>query len=98
MVQKARVGEVIIAESATTQRLDGYVYFPPETVRWDLLEDSPRTSVCHWKGVASYYDVVLDGERLPAAAWTYRSPSPAAEGIRGHVAFWHGVKVEKVST
>lgn len=89
----AKVGDVVIAESETTQRVDGYEYFPPDTVRWEFLQPSAHTSVCPWKGVATYYDVVVDGRRLAAAAWTYETPKPAAESIRGHVGFWRGVSV-----
>lgn len=81
--------------SPVKRRVDGHEYFPPEAVNWDLLEDSERTSVCPWKGTANYYDVVADGERYPAAAWSYRSPSDAARHIAGHVAFWRGVRVVK---
>lgn len=93
--RRAVVDEKVVAETAETQRIEGYDYFPPESVDWDLLEASDRTSVCPWKGVASYYDVVVDGQRLPGAAWSYKTPSPAAEHIKGHVAFWRGVKVVK---
>lgn len=93
--RRAVAGDTVVAEADETQRVDGYEYFPPEAVNWDLLEDSERTSVCHWKGVASYYDVVADGERYPAAAWSYRNPSDAAGHIAGHVAFWRGVMVVK---
>jgi len=91
--RRALVGETTIAEAADTQRVDGYEYFPPDAVRWEFLEPSERTSVCAWKGVANYYDVIVDGDRLPAAAWTYKTPSAAANHIGGHVAFWRGVRV-----
>jgi uncharacterized protein (DUF427 family) len=51
--------------------------------------------VCPWKGQASYYDIVVDGEVNRAAAWYYSDPRPAAEAIRGRVAFWHGVRVQR---
>jgi uncharacterized protein (DUF427 family) len=89
----AVVGESVVAESPDTQRVEGNHYFPPETVNWEFLEPSNQTSVCPWKGVASYYDVIVDGKRLPAAAWTYETPSDAAQHIGGYVAFWRGVKV-----
>ena len=92
-VRRAVVDEAVIAEAGETQRVDGYDYFPPETVNWDLLEPTDRTSVCPWKGVASYYDVVVNGQRMPAAAWSYKTPSDAAGHIKGHVAFWRGVTV-----
>lgn len=92
-VQCAVVGETVVAESKETQRVEGNHYFPPDSVNWDLLQPSDQTSVCPWKGVARYYDVVVGDKRLPAAAWTYETPSDAAQHIAGHLAFWHGVKV-----
>ena len=47
-----------------------------------------------WKGVASYYDVVVNGETNRDAAWYYPDPKTAAANIKGHVAFWRGVQVE----
>ena len=64
-------------------------YFPPDSVIPGALAPSDRTSFCEWKGVASYFDVVgPDGQRAPAAAWTYRDPNPAFELLRDHVAFY----------
>lgn len=91
----AMVGDSVIAESSATRGVEGNRYFPPDSVNWELLEPSEKTTVCHWKGVANYFDVVVDGDRLPAAAWTYKTPSSAAEHIKDHVAFWRGVKVVK---
>jgi uncharacterized protein (DUF427 family) len=51
--------------------------------------------VCGWKGTASYYDVVVDGETNRDAAWYYPAPKPAAEEIAGYVAFWKGVEIEE---
>ena len=49
---------------------------------------------CPWKGTASYYSLLVDGELNPDAVWTYPDPKPEAEMVRGRVAFWKGVKVE----
>ena len=92
--RRARCDDVVVARSTATQSVDGYEYFPPEDVNWDVLEETGATSVCYWKGQARYYDVVVGPKRLARAAWTYPEPSPAAEHIRGHVAFWRGVQVE----
>lgn len=89
--------DVVVAEAPRTTTVDGHEYFPPDAVDWSHLEPTGRTSVCHWKGVATYYDVVDGDRRLPAAAWTYADPSPAARNIQGHVAFWRGVKVRSAS-
>jgi uncharacterized protein (DUF427 family) len=86
----------VIARSPTTTTVDGYEYFPTDTVSWERLERSERTSVCPWKGVATYYDVVVGDRRLEGAAWVYENPKPAADHIRGQVAFWQGVAVEAV--
>lgn len=85
----------VIAESERTVTVEGNHYFPPDDVNREHLEPSPRHSVCFWKGQASYYDVVVDGERNSAAAWYYPHPSPAARGIKDHVAFRHGIKVRR---
>jgi uncharacterized protein (DUF427 family) len=86
-------GEVI-AESDDTLVVEGNHYFPPDSVRRDALRESDTTSICPWKGKASYYTVVVDGEENRDAAWYYPHPSPAAKQIRDHVAFWRGVTVE----
>lgn len=85
-------GEVI-AESQETIVLEGNHYFPPESVDPNLLRSSDAHTVCPWKGTASYYDVVVDGEVNPGAAWYYPDPKPAASDIKGYVAFWRGVTV-----
>jgi len=84
----------VVAEAPSTIRVDGREYFPPDAVAWDFLVPSEHTSVCPWKGTATYFDVVDGERRLPGAAWSYRSPTPAAADIAGHVAFWRGVRVE----
>lgn len=91
--RRATWRDTVLAEAAETIRVDGYEYFPPDAVDWSRLEESSKTSVCPWKGVATYYDVVDGDERLPAAAWSYRSPNAEAAHIKEHVAFWGKVKV-----
>ncbi len=84
----------ILAESDSTIVIEGNHYFPPDSVRWELLNESPTTTVCGWKGTASYYSVNAESGELADAAWTYRTPLPAAEEITGYVAFWKGVEVQ----
>jgi len=84
----------VIAESDATVEVEGNAYFPPDSLVREHFRESPTTSVCGWKGTANYYDVVVDGETNSDAAWIYRDPKPAAENIRGHVAFWKGVRIE----
>lgn len=77
--------------------VEGNHYFPLADVRREHLTTSDSHTTCHWKGVASYYDVVVNGKANRDAAWYYPDPSPAAEHIKGSIAFWRGVKVEPVA-
>ena len=91
---KAIWNGTVIAESDQTVMVEGNHYFPPESVRREYLDDSRTHTRCYWKGKASYYDVVVDGQANPDAAWYYPDPSKAADQIKDYVAFWRGVKVE----
>ncbi len=84
----------VIAELATYETLEGNVYFPPDSLRREYLRPSRHTSICPWKGVAHYYDVVVGDNANAAAAWYYPEPKPAAARIKDHVGFWKGVTVE----
>ena len=85
---------VVIAESDKTVVVEGNHYFPPDAIAKEHLVASDRTSICPWKGEASYYDVEANGKRNEAAAWYYPDPKEAAIQIKDHVAFWNGVTVE----
>lgn len=82
-----------IAQSDDTVVVEGNHYFPPSALEPKFLEPSQHQTVCGWKGTASYYHVIVDGEMLENAAWYYRDPKSAALQIRGRVAFWKGVEV-----
>lgn len=85
----------VIAESDEFERVEGNVYFPAEAIKQEFFEPSDHTTVCGWKGTASYYHLVVDGQRNENAAWCYAEPKPEAKSIAGHVAFWKGVQVEE---
>jgi uncharacterized protein (DUF427 family) len=91
---KATWKGTVLAESDRTEVVEGNQYFPPDSVRREFLHDSATHTTCSWKGVASYYDVVVNGESNNDAAWYYPHPKEAARNITGYVAFWHGVQVE----
>ena len=84
----------MLAESDRCEVVEGNQYFPPDSVRREYFRESSNHTTCPWKGVASYYDVVVDGQTNKDAAWYYPEPKAAANNITGYVAFWHGVKVE----
>ena len=91
---KATWNNAIVAESDATEVVEGNHYFPPDSLNREYVHESDAKSVCGWKGTASYYDVVVDGEVNQQAAWYYPDPKPEASKIKGYVAFWKGVKVE----
>jgi uncharacterized protein (DUF427 family) len=82
----------VLADSDRTIIVEDNYYFPPEDVSSSFLSDSSEHSTCPWKGEASYYDVVVDGEHNEAAAWYYPEPFEAAAEIRDYVAFGKGVE------
>ena len=92
---KAMWNGAVVAESDTFETVEGNVYFPPSALRAEHFRDSDAHTECGWKGTASYYHVVVDGKVNKDAAWVYPEPKDAAKNIRGYVAFWKGVTVEK---
>ena len=84
-----------LAESDRVEIVENNVYFPPESIRRDHVRESATHSTCPWKGLASYYDVVVGPEVNKDAAWYYPAPKDAAKNITNYVAFWRGVAVER---
>lgn len=84
----------VLAESEHTIVVEGNHYFPPESIRVEHFRPSDHHSVCVWKGRASYYDIVVDGQTNENAAWFYPDPSQLAGRIKDYVAFWKGVQIE----
>lgn len=91
----ARWNGTTIAQSDAFETVEGNVYFPPDALNMAHFEPSDTTTVCGWKGTANYYHVVVDGQVNRDAAWYYADPKPAAANIKGHIAFWRGVTVER---
>ena len=91
---KASWKGVTLAEGDNTEVVEGNHYFPPDSINREYFKPSDHTSVCPWKGTASYYDIEVGGQTNPGAAWYYPEPKDAAKQIKDHVAFWRGVQVE----
>lgn len=91
---KAIWNGVILAESDKTVIVEGNHYFPPESINRHYFRPSENHTVCPWKGVASYYDLEVDGQINRGAAWYYPEPKAAARNIKDYVAFWRGVQIE----
>ena len=91
---KAIWNNAVLAESDDTVVVEGNHYFPPSTIKREHFQESNTHTTCAWKGLASYYNVVVDGQVNKDAAWYYPDPKPEAAEIKNHVAFWRGVKIE----
>lgn len=90
---KATWNGVVIAESDDTVVVEGNHYFPESALDKRYTTFSNHKTTCAWKGQASYYSLLVNGEMNPDAVWYYPDPKPDAEMVRGRVAFWKGVKV-----
>lgn len=86
-MKKAIWKDKIIAQSHKTITLEGNQYFPADSIISEYFTRSDQQTVCHWKGTASYYDIKVDDQLNPGAAWYYSQPKPAASAIKDYVAF-----------
>jgi len=92
---KATWNGEVLAESDRFEVVEGNVYFPAQALKCEHFTESATRTECAWKGTASYFDVVAGGKVNKDAAWYYPDPKAAAANIKGHIAFWKGVTVEK---
>lgn len=90
---KATWNGAVIAQSEDIVTVEGNPYFPVAALKQEYLRPSAYTTVCPWKGTASYYTLEVDGKTNPDAVWFYPTPKEAAAEIAGRVAFWKGVRV-----
>jgi uncharacterized protein (DUF427 family) len=63
-------------------------YFPRQDVETGFFSESPKVTECPYKGQATHYTTLIDGELIENVAWSYEDPYPAVEGIRGRIAFY----------
>lgn len=93
--QRATIGDTTVADSDAALLVkevgrdiyDAVIYFPRADVTMNALEGIDKTTHCPLKGDTEYFDIVLDGERLPAAAWSYIGAMVAGEELRDLIAF-----------
>ena len=64
------------------------IYFPRDDVQMDYFTRTEHTTYCPYKGDASYYTILMDGRFAENAVWTYETPYPAMESIKGALAFY----------
>src|SRR5689334_12605971 len=96
----ARLGDIELASSERTLLVDEQdhgvvVYFPRDDVRMDRLTATDHTSVCPFKGTASYWSVTDAGDAGTNVVWSYEQPWPQVARLAGYVAFYQDkVQVE----
>lgn len=91
---KAIWNNTVIAESDDTLAVEGNHYFPESSLMREFVTFSNHKTSCSWKGQASYYSLLVNGELNADAVWYYPDPKPEAEMVKGRVAFWKGVSVQ----
>ena len=99
---KALWNDTVIAEAPQEEliRIEGNWYFPPKRLHWEYFQESDHHTMCPWKGEASYYDVVVNGDVNPFAAWYYPEPKDGSvervkKDFTNYVAFWNGIVVKE---
>lgn len=97
MTYQAVWHDTVLAETDDVVTVEGNKYFPAAALKPEYISNSVTTSVCPWKGTASYYSVTVDGDTNDDAVWYYPEPKPEAEHVRDRVAFWRGVEVREIS-
>jgi uncharacterized protein (DUF427 family) len=85
----------VIAESDDTVVVENNHYFPEDSVKKEFLKPSQTSTVCPWKGTASYYTIEVNNSANKDAAWFYQNPRDAAKEIKDRIAFWKGVQIEE---
>jgi uncharacterized protein (DUF427 family) len=91
-VRVQAAGHVIAdTDHAITLEEAGYgpvQYIPVEDIEMGFLAQSPKVTQCPYKGAATHYTLLIDGELIENAAWSYLDPFPGVEAIRGRIAFY----------
>jgi uncharacterized protein (DUF427 family) len=90
---KAIWNGTLLAESDDIVVVEGNRYFPESALKREYVRPSETQTICSWKGIARYYDVVVGDAVNQDAVWYYPEPKEAAKEIRARVAFWKGVQI-----
>lgn len=97
---RVRVGGELVADTRRPKLLfetglPVRYYLADADVRGELLEPAATTTICPYKGVATYESATIGGTTYSDVAWTYREPLTDAVRVAGHRSFMgDGVEVE----
>lgn len=83
----ARSTQALVVKEVGHDIYDHVTYFPRADVNMDALERVDRSTFCPLKGNTEYFDIVIDGDRVTEAAWSYVDTIDEAAELNGLVAF-----------
>ncbi|KXX80359.1 hypothetical protein MMYC01_203264 [Madurella mycetomatis] len=66
-----------------------YYLSPTSILDWTMLSPSGTTSVCPYKGEASYYHVKVGGKEIKDAIWYYKYPTSESTRIQNRLCFYN---------
>lgn len=92
---RANFNGTVIAESDTSEIVEGNAYYPPDSMKAGHFRPTGHTTFHGWKGTAGSFSVAAGGELVENAAWIYHDPKPEASSIKDFVAFYPFVMVER---
>ncbi len=94
LIEVRALGQVLAQTRRSLRVLETFhpptYYLPPEAMRLEWLELAVGHSFCEWKGVASYFSVVVGDQRLERVVWSYADPTPAFAALAGWFALYPG--------
>ena len=83
----AQSSEAVLVKEVGFDLYDHVTYFPRADVNMDALVRIDKTTHCPLKGNTEYFDIVVDGDRIAEAAWSYIDTIDVAAELRDLVAF-----------
>ncbi len=89
------LNDVVIADTRNAYRCleqgnPPTYYLPPEDVALAYVSKGNGSSLCEWKGQATYYTLTVGDKRAVRAAWRYHNPHQAFRPIKDYFAFYAG--------
>ena len=91
-IEVTHAGVTLVSTNASVRVLETShpptYYLPITDFAAGILVPIDGTTFCEFKGVASYFDLVVGGQRIERAAWKYEDPSPGFESLAGRVALY----------
>lgn len=90
---KVVFNNVVIADTQRAKRVveassPPVYYITPKDINMGHLKETQKNTICEWKGIASYYTVIVGDRQAQNAAWFYPNPTSGYTSIKNYVAFY----------